>query len=247
MYTTSAAPSMTGFTPMGANSASSKLSSLFGAGPIGSIANIIGSLIGGQQLRKGYQGLEEEIQGGIGQEKMSLAQALGLLSPFQTGGATAFQQSLGLLQQEQDPAAFINKQLAAFQQSPAQKATIQAGLEAVQNRLRSQGLSQSGAEQKALEEFAQQQTSGQQQQFLQNVLGLQSQRLRGLQGLAGLGLGAATTGAQGALQTGTNIADLLESLGMTRLGAAQAEAKGTQRIAGGLGGLISDLGSIFLK
>lgn len=208
-----------------------------------SIANILFSLFGGQQIGAGFGDLESEIRQGIGTQQQSLAQALRLLSPFRGAGVTATGEQLAGLQQEADPAAFINQALSQFQQSPAQRATIQSGLTAVQNRLGAQGLGQSGAEQKALEQFAQQQTAGQQQQFLQNVLGLQQQRLAGLGQIAGRGLSAAGIGAQGTLQTGQNIADLLESLGETQLKQQETGALGQGGLFGSLGSLAGTIGT----
>lgn len=222
---------------------SSFLSSLGGGGMFGGLADIIGSLIGGQQQQAGFGDLEAQLRQAMSGQQGATTKELGLLQPFQQGGAGAFQQELAGLKQEQDPAAFINQALSQFQQSPAQKAGIQAGLTAVQNRAQAQGLGQSGAEQEALEQFAQQQTGTQQQQFLQNVLGLQQRRLSGLGSAAGLGFGAAQQGA-GLIQGGqTNIADLLASLGQTQLGAAQAGAQTTQGVAGGIGSSLGGLAS----
>ena len=102
----------------------------------------------------------------------------------------------------------------------------------MQNRLESQGLSQSGAEQKALEQFGQQGTAGQQQQFLSNVLGARQQTVGGLQGLSGLGLGAASTSGQLGLQGQQDISQLLQSLGMTGFNKEQADAARTSGMLG---------------
>jgi hypothetical protein len=262
MVTTGAAPTTSGFR---GSTLQRGLSSLGGGGLFGGIGDILGSLIGGGQQQAGFGDLESQIRAAMAGQGQATQQALGLLKPFQTGGAQAFQQELGALgqpgvglPQEQDPTAFINQALSKFQQSPAQKASIQAGLEAVQNRLGAQGLGGSGAEQEALEQFAQQQTGAQQQQFLQNVLGEQArqqalgglqlqqrgQTLGALRGLAGLGLGGAQTGAQTILGGQQNIADLLESLGSTQLAAQQARAQQTQQTTGGIGGILGGISSL---
>ena len=245
------APLMQALNPGGigtTGSATGGLSSSLGGGfsPLGlqqqvsgSIGNLLSSLFTGPEVAKGFQQQREGFQQGIGQVQQSLAQALGLLQPFQQAGQTAIQQELGALGQEEDPSAFINQILGQFQQSPAQQATIQSGLEAVQNRLGAQGLGQSGAEQKALEQFAQQQTAGQQEQFLKDVLGVQQGRIGSLGQLAGLGAGAAGAGASGAIQSGTSIADLLASIGQSQKSQAETQA-------GGISGLVGSLASLFL-
>jgi hypothetical protein len=266
MFTTGAAPAAAGAAGGGlaalGGGPAGLLASLGGkaSGLVSSLANLFGLSEAGPTQQRGFSDLEDEIRKAIAGQRGATTQSLGLLSPFRAGGAQALQQELGLLggpqvglPQQQDPTAFINQALSKFQQSPAQKAQIQAGLTAVQNRLGAQGLGQSGAEQEALEQFAQRQTGQQQQQFLQNVLGEQArqqaggalqlqqrqQLLSALQGLGGLGLGAAQSGV-GATQAGaSNIADLLESLGMTQLGGAQARAQQQEQQAGGIGSLIS--------
>jgi hypothetical protein len=216
------------------------------SGVLGPLANLIGGFAGGGNIQAGFGDIEKGLQTGIGTQQQFLQQALGQLSPFRTAGVTGIQGALAALQQEHDPTGFVNQILSQFQQSPAQQAGIQSGLTAVQNRLQAQGLGQSGAEQKELEQFAQQQTGQQQQQFLQNVLGLQQQRISGLSGIGGMGLQAAGQGAQGILGTGANISQLQAAIGQAKAQAEAARAaQKQQEIAGGLG-LASGIGSLII-
>lgn len=232
-----------GGAPSGGSSLlSSLLSNLQGniPGIIGGGADLLSQLLGRGTGQQGFQDLESQISGGIGEQRQALSSSLGLLSPFQQAGGQAAQEELGLLRGGADPTAQVNRILSQFQQSPAQRASIRTGLDAVQNRLESQGLSQSGAEQEALEKFAQNQTSQQQQQFLQSVLGARGQTLGGLGQLGGLGLGAARAGTQAQLQTAQNIADLMESLGQTQRAQQQQQGGDTSGIIGSIGSLASD-------
>lgn len=231
---TGAAPTTLGAAPLTPTYTIGKTPTSFFGQNAGSIANILASLGLGGLAGGAFGGLQQQLGRGIGTEQQALAQSLGLLAPFQQTGATAVQRELGLLGEGGTPTGLVNQILSQFQQSPAQKATIQAGLEATRGRLGAQGLGQSGAEQEALEQFAQQQTAGQQQQFLQDVLGARGQTLGGLGQLGGLGLGAAQTGTQAQMQAAQNIASLLASQGEAGLGQA-----------GTFGGLFSGLlGSI---
>ncbi len=208
-------------------------------GLIGPALNILASIFGGQQTQSGLGDLESQIQGGIGEEQRALQQALAGLRPFQQTGATAGASELALLQQGQDPAGMINAILGKFQQSPAQQAAIQAGLGAVSNRAIAQGLGQSGAEQKALEQFAQTQTANQAQQFLNSVLAGRGQTLSGLGQLSGQGLGAAQAGAQAGMRTSEDISSLLGSLGQAQLGGAQQQGSEFGNILGDVGSIAS--------
>lgn len=212
------------------------LSGLFG-GAIGGGANLLSLLLGGRGEQRGFGDIESQLQQALAGERGAIGTALGGLAPFQQAGQAATGQELAMLQAGADPTAQVSRILGAFQQSPAQKATIEAGLSAVQNRLQAQGIGQSGAQQKALEQFAQTGTAGQQQQFLQSVLGARGQTLGGLGGLGQLGLGAAGQMGQLGLRGQEDISSLLQSLGMTQFGAEQA---GGQRQAGIIGS-IADL------
>jgi len=210
-------------------------------GAVGGGADWLSLLLGGRAEEKGFGDLESQLRAAMGGQQQALTGALTGLAPFQQAGAGAVGQELQMLQAGQDPTAMINQITQAFQQSPAQRATIQAGLGAVQNRLAAQGLGQSGLEQKALEQFAQGTTAQQQQQYLQDVLTGRGQTLSGLGQLGGMGLGAATTGGQFQMQSAENMANLLESLGQTQL--AQQFRSG-QRTGGEIGSLASILQSI---
>jgi hypothetical protein len=183
-------------------------------------ANILGAILSSRHNQAAYQDYIGQLRQGITGEQAGLKSSIGFLSPFQQHGAAAGTQELAMLQAGKDPTAMVNQILSGFQQSGAQKATIQAGLTAAQSRMGAQGLGGSGAEAKALEQFAQQQTAGQQQQFLQSVIGARGQTLSGLGQLGGFGLGAAQTETQAELETAENIAKLRQSVG-----AAQAKAE----------------------
>lgn len=204
-------------------------------------ADLLSALFGGRDVQRGFGDLESQLQAALGGQRGAQQQALAGLLPFEQAGGAAAGEELGLLQEGADPTAQVNKILAAFQQSPAQKATVQAGLSAVQNRLQAQGLGQSGAEQKALEQFAQQGTAGQQQQFLQNVLGARGQTLGGLGQLSGLGLTAAGQAGQLGLRGQEDISSLLESLGQTQLAQQGARAGGRAGVIGSIGSILSSI------
>lgn len=133
-------------------------------------------------------------QGVLGGEEAGLGTLQGFqgqLAPFQQAGIGAlgeFQQAIQ--PQIKDPVGFINNIASQFQESPGAKFQTQQGIEAARQGGVTSGQLGSGAEQKALAQFAQGITSQGQQQFLQNVLGQRQQGLQGLQGLIGSGLSA---------------------------------------------------------
>jgi len=204
-------------------------------------ADFLSTLLGRKDTQRGFSDLESQLRAAMSGEQGAIGQAQAGLQPFQQFGTAAGAEELGLLQGGSDPTAQVNKILGAFQQSPAEKATIESGLSSVQNRLQAQGLGQSGAESKALEQFAQQGTAGQQNQFLQNVLGARQQTLGGLQGLTGTGLSAANASGQIGLQGQQDISSLLQSLGLAQQGQQNAKAGSTANMIGSLGSILSSI------
>ena len=164
-----------------------------------------------------------------------LQKALAGLGPFQKTGGQAFQSEFGQLQQEADPTAFVNNILSQFQQSPAQKFAQQQGIQASRNQLEAAGLGGSGAGAQALQQQGSDIAGQQQQQFLQNVLGVRQQTLGGLGQLGGMGLQSALAGGQFNMQTGEDIASEQARAAQARAAAEQASQ---QQQSGGIGSLI---------
>lgn len=188
--------------------------------------------IGASLLEKLFSGggdAQEASQAAMAQERQSMMQALGLLSPFQQAGVGAIGGLQGML--GQDPTDIVNKILGQFRESPAFGFKKQQAQEALQNQLQAAGLGGSG---EAIQKGAQLATglAGQgQQQFLQNVLGQRQQRMGGLEQLFRGGLSAAGTGAGLLGQEGQALGGLA---GAGILGQGQEQSN----LFGGLAGLL---------
>lgn len=193
---------------------------------IGAGAGLAGQLFGGGDSQRASQAAME-------QERQAMAQALGLLSPFQQAGVGAAGQLQGLL--GEDPTATINRILGQFRPSPAFQFQQQQAQKGLESQLAGAGLAGSG---EAIQRAGQLATglAGQgQQQFLQNVLGQRQQQMGGLEELFRGGLGAAGTEAGLLGQMGPALGGL-QAAGI--LGRGQEQAG----LFGGLGGLAGLLG-----
>lgn len=182
---------------------------------------LLDDLFGGGQ-QKGFEDLAGQLQQGQQAQRDALQQALGFLQPYQQAGTGAlgqFQQQLG---QMQDPTQYLNQLLQGFAPSQEQQQQTQASLTAAQNALQSQGLGGSGVGARALGEIGQQAQGAGQQQYLQNVLGIQGQEMGGLQNLIGLGAGAGQQGANLAFGTGQGLAGGFQNIGKAQMGADMA-------------------------
>ena len=192
-------------------------------------------ITGGQE--SGYEDLQRALQQARGAEQQYYQKGVGFLQPYQTAGATALGSALGQLGQQADPTAFIRQAETGFQQTPAQRFEQQQATQGVQNLLESQGIAGTGAGAQQLAQTIANITGGQQQQYLQNVLGLRQQTLGDLLSTGQLGAGAAGTAAMGAFGTGQTLAQLLGQTGQAQYGEDVAQGSGINQLLGGLGGL----------
>jgi hypothetical protein len=177
-----------------------------------------------------------------------LAQSQGYTQPYQqagTSGLEAYLGSLGLGGQQGRQSA-----LSSFQTSPGYQFALNQGLQGVQRGLSSSGMTGSGAEQKALNDYA---------------MGMANQEYGNwqnrLSGLAGMGQTSAESAAGRTYGAGTNMADLgfgygqqysqlSQSIAQAQAEAviakAQAEAEAQAAQGSGFGGLIGGIAG-FLK
>lgn len=225
------------FIQMAAQKAQQQQADVAGMAP--DIASIFGGQAQSKYTQQGLQDLINRYKQGMSSQQKMLGQSTGYLQPYNTTGQGAIGQEYSMLQQGQDPTAMVNHIMSTFQQSPAQHASIQAGLGAVSNQLESQGLSQSGLQQKALESYAQNQTADQQQQYLNNILGARQQTIGDLGQLGGFGLGAAGQEGQFTQQSADSLSNLLASQGQAELSQQQAKGQAKSSMWGGIGDIAS--------
>lgn len=202
-------------------------------------------LTGGQE--SGYADLSRALGQGVGQEQQYYQQGMGYLQPYQAGGSQALSSLLSQLGaggttqgggQPQDAQSIIDRIQQHFQQTPAQQFEQQQATEAAQNQLQAQGIGGSGAAAKSLAQTVAGITGQQEQQNLQNVLGLRQQSLADLLSAAGLGAGAAGTGAKLSGSVADSIATLLAGQGKAQYGGDVAAGSALNKlISGGISSL----------
>ena len=181
------------------------------------------------QMFSGGGDAQDASQAAMAQERQSMMQALGLLSPFQQAGVGAAGQLQGMF--GQDPTDIINKIQSQFRPSAGfqfQKQQAQQGLE---NQLASAGLAGSGEAIQRSGQLASGLAGQGQQQFLQNVLGQRQQQQTGLEGLFRGGLSAAGTGAGLLGQEG-------QALGGLQAAGILGQGQERSNLFGGLAGLL---------
>lgn len=194
---------------------------------------LFSSLFGG-----GSEDVEEAQERAIAERRRAMQQAAGFLQPFREGGIFGMKGLEDISSQMHDPVSFLNRIMAQYQESPGAKFERGQATEALQSQAQSLGLLDSGAERASLANLVSNLASRNQQQFLQNVLGIQSGRGQLLQSLFGGGLGAGQALATGALKTGAGIAGDISGIG-------EARAAGDISMGEQFGSAVGDLTDVF--
>lgn len=144
---------------------------------------------------------------GVGEQKKYTERALEQISPYQKVGTEALDMYRDIV---------LGGDMSKFTQSPGYQFRLGEGLKALEGRGSAMGMTQSGAQQKAIQDYAQSMASDE----YGNVLG----RIGGL-----MGQGLQSAGQAGSFLTGTgsNIANMYGQLGQTQ--ASMMAQKGRQK------------------
>lgn len=178
------------------------------------------------------------MQQGEGDITNYLNQAEGYMSPYRQAGQFGLSGYEGLLGQMSDPAAYYNKIASGYQMSPGAQFRMNTGMDAVKNAMMAQGLGGSGAQAKALTNYTQGVINQDQQNYINQVLGIGRTDLSGYGDLSHIGYGAAGQSGQFAMDAGQDLASMASAEGQAA--ANQANAKNGS-LWGGIGAMVGSL------
>ena len=154
-------------------------------------------------------------------------QAQGAQNPFFQAGTGAIPGYQDWLSKMKDPSQFINSLMGQYQESPFAKFQQQQGIRAAQNLGSASGLTGSTPLQMQAQQNAQNISSQDQNQWLQNVLGINNQYGSGLNSLIGTGQNSANMISQ-------LLSHLGENMGQAKFGQKFGEQQDRNNIFGGL-------------
>lgn len=157
-------------------------------------------------------------------------QAQGAQQPYQNAGIGAIGDYQKWLQGQQDPTKFINNAMSGYQESPWAKYQQQQSMNAGQNAASAAGLSGSTPLMQQLQQNAGNIASQDQNQWLQNVLGINTQYGQGQQNLMQGGQNAANQLSNLYGQAGQN-------MGQAAYGKRDAKNNDFWSMISGFGGL----------
>lgn len=198
------------------------------------MGEVLDTLFGGGQA-KAYEHLAGQIREGMGARREGVERGEQAYQPYAQAGQGAlgqFQQTLG---QGADPQGLINQILGGYQESPYAKFQTQRGLQAREHAAAASGMLGSGEQQQGAQEFAQQVSSKDMQDYLDRVLGLRSQYLSGLGGLESQGFQSARDIGGMRAGLGGQLAGDFGSLGQAIGGQDIAKAGGINKLIGLIG------------
>ena len=159
----------------------------------------------------------------------------GVQQPYQNAGVGALGEYQDWLKGQKNPTEFINKLMGDYQESPYAHYLQQQSVRAGQNAASASGLSGSTPLMQQLQQNATNIAGQDQQQWLQNVLGINTQYGQGQHNLI--------TGGQ---NSANQLTDLYNNLGRQMgEGAYGREAGKNQNLWNTIGGLGSIIGSFF--
>lgn len=189
--------------------------SLFGNGQNGFGQQIFGSGYNPQQLSGGVAGLLGGLFGNSGQPynkamdqyQQYSKQAQDVQNPFYNFGKNALPKYNQWLNTQKNPSQFINNLMGQYQESPYAKYLQQQSVRSGQNAASASGLIGSTPFAEQLQQNASNISNGDMQNWLQNVLGINTQYGQGQQNLIQGGQGAANSLSDIFNQLGQNMGE----------------------------------------
>lgn len=156
-------------------------------------------------------------------------------NPFYNAGTSAIPNYQNWSQSMQDPSSFINNLMGQYKESPNSRYLQQESMRAGQNAASAGGLTGSTPLMNQLQQNAANISSQDQNQWLQNVLGINNQYGQSQQNLMGMGANSANA-----------LTNLFGNMGQQMGEAAYGSEAGNQQDMWNLGGGFSKLLSMFL-
>lgn len=214
------------------------------------MGGIVSGLFGGGQ-EEAYKKFADQIQQGMGARKQYESSAEQALSPYM-GDPRLQKQYEQAIAGGQDYQGLLNHLMGGYQESPYAKFLTEQGQRAIQHGGAASGMLGSGQEMQELQKNAMGIASGDLQQYLANALGLRSDYLNRLGGIAGTEAqqqyGARMGVGDWRNQLGGALAGDYQQLGQAMGGEEMAKAAGRNNLIGGIasaiGNFIPGIGTI---
>lgn len=174
--------------------------------------------------------------------------------PYISAGGTAISEYLPSIQRMADPQQFYSQMMKGYQTSPEAQLALEEGTRAATQGASAAGMLGSGEMLKGLQKYGQQLTAADEDQWLQNMLGIYGGYTGGLSEISGMGEQALGQYGTMATKQTSSIADLMEQAAKSRGEAGVFAMKPLQQLisgfasgmSGGMGSAMAGGGSALL-
>lgn len=130
----------------------------------------------------------QDLQNGINQMQSMYGMTQGNILPWLMFGGRALPRYESAISPMLDPKTFYNNMMSGYTETPAAKLRQQEGEQAYDRSAAASGMLGSGALGKAISNFTQKNIAADQQNYLNNILGIYEGGVKGYQDLARMGL-----------------------------------------------------------
>lgn len=202
----------------------------------GGIMDVLGG--GGDS---GYGDIQNQLQKAMDAIKDSYSKGRAGYDPYAQAGTGAIGNYQNSLNQMSDPFGYADKIGQNYQQSAQAKNNINAITSSMNNAAAASGMAGTPAMQEALAGKVNDISNADQQQYFNNIMGVNNQYQQGQNNMMGYGMNAQNGINQNYMGEGNALAGLYGDMGNAQLGQQQSKAGAWGNLIGGGAGLISSL------
>lgn len=188
----------------------------------------------GNATSQSYEQMAQQLQQAQDVINKYLGNATGYMQPFYNAGISGLNNFQTGLNPLANPVQLMSNLMGQYTMSPYAQAQMNQEITAANAAGSASGMLGSGAEQKALEQSAQQITSKDMQNWLNNIFGIYKGYLGGEKSLMNQGFNAGSKMGQWNMQAGEDITDLMAAQAQAEAAAKQSKAAGDSGLIGGI-------------
>lgn len=187
----------------------------------------------------GYGDMQGQIQKAIQQMSEKYAQGREGYSPYTEAGTNALSKYSDFANRFSDPSKFYSDTMSGWDMSPAGQMNQKYGLKAMNQSAAASGMLGSPSQQEQVGQFMDNLVNTDQQNYLNNILGIGNQYMGAQGNLMNQGFNAQNAMNQSFMGEGNALANLYNSMGQAQLQQRMAEQGGLNDLLGGAFSLFS--------
>jgi hypothetical protein len=192
---------------------------------------IFDTLFGGGQSRA-YRDMVNAYNQAMAANQGAFNRSTGYMQPFLNAGQSGLTNYQNALSAMANPQQYYQQLMSGYSISPQAQFQQQQAMTAANQAAAASGMLGSGQEQKAMADYTQQLVNRDQQQWLENMLGINNKYLSGEADLGQLGFAAGRQMGDWSMQSGEDLSKLLEGRGQAQAGMDLSNSSILQNILG---------------